>query len=610
MLRTDYDYLIQERVLVIEGNMTAELSRRSRARIVHPAFHILEHPDLVRSIHQDFAVSGAHVLVTATAESNRLALEGEPLRAEYEAINRKACEICRAAASAQQLVLGGLGPTGALLRPYGRLTEKDYRDIYKDQASLLLDAEVAGFILEGFSSLIEAEQCVLALRELSACPIVACMTFLEDGCTQFGDNVDDCFSTLMEVGADTVGIQGTLGPLEIEGILAQKKTNYPLCVRPNAGYPVHLGNTVSYLSSPEYVAECAELFLSQGAVMVGGAAGFTPDHIRAVADRVRGSFPQVAKKGSSVVASTAPDASDTPRHATRNGPSLCEKLGKQPILSVELEPPRGMEIESLIATIEKLKPYGLDAINIPENPLARARISSIALAKVIRERTQVESIAHITCRDRNLISLQAELLGAHVLGVRAILALTGDPARIGDYPSATSIFDVNSLGLVEIMSRMNLGKDFGMNDLGEPTRFQIGVAANPLAENLDEEMRYLEMKIRRGAHFVQTQPIFDPAAVAPFLQRIAPYEVPVLFGVMLVRDFRHAKFLNNEYPGIHIREADMARFQNADESQQAELGIRFAAELINELRPMSGGVYVMPSFGEAHRLEGVFEKLD
>lgn len=607
MLRPDFEHQITRQVLIIDGSISSEIGRRLKQPQVNMPQLLLDRPEVLSEVHQAFSEAGSHILVTATASANRLALSNDFLRERIADINQFAVKLCREAGP-DKLVFGGLGPTGALLKPYGSLEEKDYAEVYREQALMLLKAEVDGFILEGFSSLIEAEQCVNAVRELASVPIIATMTLLEDGRTKFGDTADDCFASLMEKGADAVGVHGTLGPLEIDGILTKLTRHFPLCVRPNAGYPVRLGSTMTYLSSPDYVAECAEMFLDRGAVIIGGASGFAPDHVREIARRLKGKFPvrpSAEQQSPEVTDGTcqAANATITPSHA------LSQKLGREPVLTVEIEPPQGLEINSVVNLLNRLRPYGVDAVNIPENPLARARISSVALAKIIRDRTGLESIAHIACRDRNLISLQAELLGAHVFGVHNVLALTGDPAHIGDYPTATSIFDVNSLGLVEIMARMNIGKDFGMNDLGEATRFNIGVVANPLADDLTDELKRLETKIKRGANFIQTQPIFAPEKVKPFLQAIASFRVPVIFGVMLIRDFRHAKFLANEYPGIHINEKDIEQFRKAEGPETEDLGVRFACRLVRELREASGGIYLMPSFGDSERLVSVMQRL-
>ncbi len=609
MLRGDFKYLLKDKILIIDGGLSSEIQRRLKEPHPFPPRFLLDHEKLVQQIHKDFADAGAGLMVTGTAEANRLALQLGQIKSRLEEINAKAVAVCRNALPPDGLMFGGLGPTGALLKPYGRLTEEDYRAVYVEQAKCLIQEGVDGFILEGFSSLIEAEQCVAAVRESCSAPIIATMTFLEDGLTKFGDTIEDCFQSLQRAGADLVGIHGTLGPLEIDDFLGRLKKPYPLCVRPNAGYPVRIGNTTTYLSSPEYVAECAELFVDRGALIIGGAAGFSPDHIREIANRLRGRAPKLPEpaaprvsRGASALTGEAP-AKQPPEKTLR------QKLGKEPIITVELEPPKGLETEGLMRLLDGLLPYGIDAVNIPENPLARARISSIALAKAIHERLGLESITHITCRDRNLISLQAELLGAHVLGVNTILALTGDPASVGDYPSATSVFDVDSLGLVEIMARMNIGKDFGMNDLGATTRFNIGVAANPLAEDLQAELERVETKIKRGATFVQTQPIFDPGKTRPFLKALADYKVPVIFGVMFVRDYRHAKFLVNEYPGIHIKDKDLERFRRQDPKMQRTLSTTFACELIQELSDLSGGVYLMPAFGEQEWLIETMDRL-
>ena len=610
MLQADFRYLLKQKILTVSGSLHSELQRKAK-RQVFPPRYMLDQPEMVAQIHSEFARAGANILVTETSAANRFVLEKELLAHRLEQINRLAVKLSRKAMPPDGLLFGSLGSTGALLKPYGRLAEEDYREIYQQQANLLLDAGVDGFILEGFSSLIEAEQCILGLREVCAVPIIATMTLLENGSTKFGDSIHECFTALLKCGADVVGIHGTLGPQEIDAFLVGLKETFPLCIRPNAGYPVRIGNTRTYLSSPEYVAECAEQFVERGAVVIGGAAGFTPDHIREVALRLKGKRPVASRPNPETAAALSQVTSDQQEKGGQNtADRLSRKLGLEPIVSVELEPPHGLEVDGILDLLKRLKPHGIDAVNIPENPLARARVSSIALAKVIAEQTGLESIAHITCRDRNLISLQAELLGAHMLGVCTVLALTGDPAGVGDYPTATHIFDVDSLGLVEIMARMNIGKDFGMNDLGATTNFNIGVAANPLAKDMKTELARLEAKIQRGANFIQTQPVFDPSRVEGFLRAVEPFNIPVIFGIMLVRDYRHAKFLTNEYPGIHIRDEDLDRFQKGETKAQDRLGIELAARLMKELGSLSGGVYLMPSFGEADRLLEVFEELE
>lgn len=601
MQRSDLELLLKQKVLVVEGSLGSELARRRGTADILIARTLLQSAESLAEVHRDYSQAGATLHVTASAEANRICLKRLKLEAEFDRINLAAVNSCRDHVNPHHLVFAGLGPTGALLKPYGPFSESDYRDIYSEQAEVLLSAGVDGFFLEGFSSLIEAEQCLLAIRKLSSAPVIATMTFLEDACTQFGDTMMDCFKSLRDKAADVVGIHGTLGPLEIDNALAASGAGFPLCVRPNAGYPVRMGGVLTYLSSPEYVAEFAELAWQKGAVVLGGAAGFTPAHIQAVAQRMRGRKPQPAERSRSftVRSNESPEQGDT---ASEPKSLLAENLGSRPILTVELEPPRGLDVGNVVDLVKQLIPLGVEAVNIPENPLARARISSIALARIIREETGLESIAHVTCRDRNLISLQAELLGAHVLGVHHILALTGDPAGVGDYPAATSIFDLDSLGLVEMMTRMNMGKDFGMNDLGDVTRFNIGVVANPLAKDLDEELHKLEAKVARGASFVQTQPIYDVLAVEPFLVACEKLQVPVIFGIMPVRDYRHARYLVNEYPGIQIRESDLERFKNAEDQAQQSLSMDFARSLVNQLKPLSGGIYLLPPFGRGELL--------
>lgn len=609
MFRNDFSFLTQEKILVVQGTIVSELERRLKTANFFLPKMILSGDPLVASVIGEFAAAGADILTTPTSQANRTLLEKFRMEDHIGEVHRRAVGLCREVAGEKQMIFGAIGPTGALLRPYGRLDESDYRKVYHEQGELLLDLGVDGFILEGFSSLIEAENCVKVLRKISNMPIIACMSFLEDGRTKFGDTTEDCFSALVAKGADVVGMHGVLGPLEIDGFLGRVQGEYNLCARPNAGYPVRIGNTKTYLSSPEYVAECAELLTEKGVVVVGGAEGFTPHHIRKVVDQLHGKKPVRKEAAGSETDSQVSFTAEPGKTQSAELPSLAKKLGREPVLTVELEPPRGLEVEPILGLLNQMRPLGVDAVNIPENPLARARISSIALAKLIRDKTGLDAITHLTCRDRNLISLQAELLGAHVLGVDTILALTGDPSGVGDYPTATSIFDVDSSGLVEIMARMNLGKDFGMNDLGKKTQFKIGVASNPLATDLNAELKRVEEKLSLGAHFIQTQPIFKPKAVEPYLKALESFRVPVIFGVMLVRDYRHAKFLANEYPGIHLDERDLERFRVAEGEDQGELGVTLAAELVRELKPLSGGVYLMPGFGEEARLLDVLQAL-
>ena len=341
MLRNDFNLVIKDKILIIDGSLNSEIQRRSQGNTLPSVPRVLlEQPNLIGDIHQSYADAGAKILVAGTAESNRYLLDKNGLGDMQKALIEKAVKVCREKVSKGAWVFGGLGTTSALLKPYGHLEERDYREAYREQVDIMIAAEVDGFILEGFSSLIEAEQCILAIRDCCAMPIIATMTLLEDGRTKFGDTVDDCFQALLKCGADVVGVHGTLGPLEIDEFITQLDRPYPLCVSPNAGYPVRLGKTMTYLSSPEYVAECAEQFVKHGAVIIGGAAGFSPDHIAAIATRLRGVRPAVFSKITAGDSNRDDKTEAGMEEASGPGTCLSSKLGHEPVITVELEPPQ------------------------------------------------------------------------------------------------------------------------------------------------------------------------------------------------------------------------------------------------------------------------------
>jgi homocysteine S-methyltransferase len=599
-MRNDFRSALTREVILADGAMgTLLVSRGASPEQAKAPLNVTD-PGAVREVHDDYRDAGARILTTNTWDANRVKLMAHEWADSLEKINREGVRLAREAATGEILfVAGSIGPLGALVRPYGSLTLAGVREIFEEQARVLLESGVDLVILETFGSLLEAAEAVRAVRGLSAeVPIVAEMTFLAEGRTAFGESAPHALATLALAGADAVGMNCTLGPQETHEIFKTlpETVAAPLSVMPNAGYPTVVHGRNVFLSSPDYLRDYAVAFADAGAAIIGGCCGTTPEHIRAMAKAVAGRERQVPTQRVSVVIETpvehvAPQALEISRFKRR----LADPGAF--VVTAEVEPPKGVDASAAIEGARLLKASGVDAVNVTDNPMARLRMSSIAVAALAQRETGLDAIVQITTRDRNVLGLQSDLLGAAGLGLKALLCLGGDPLKIGDYPQAKQVSEVDVLGLLRIARSLNSGSDLAGNAIGAPTAFAIGCAANPAATDLEVECSKLRAKIEAGASFAQTQPVYDLAALEHFLTREEARAIPLLIGLIPLRSLKQTMFFANEVPGVVVPEQTQQRMRRAAEKgpdhEKAE-GLAIARELAAGIAALCRGIHVMP----------------
>ena len=596
-MKRDFRKTLAEEILLADGAIgTLLVSRGAAAEQAMSPFSLTD-PAAVSEVHEDYRDAGARILTTNTWDANRVKLAAHDWADSLEKINRAAVVLAREAAAGEPVfVAGSIGPLGALVRPYGHLNLSDVREIFEEQARVLLDGGVDLIILETFGNLLEAAEAVRAVRGLStAVPIVAEMTFLSEGRTAFGESAADALATLAMAGADAVGVNCTLGPQETHDIVARlPPLSAPLSVMPNAGYPTIVHGRNVFLSSPEYLRGFAETFAEAGASIIGGCCGTTPEHIRAMARALAGRRPSPRR-----AAAAAMDPIPPQRVRLVETSRFTRKLAQpdQFLVTAELEPPRGVDVSAAIEGAKLLRACGVDAVQVTDNPMARLRMSAIALAALVLRETGLDAVVQMTTRDRNVLGLQSDLLGAAGLGIRALLCLGGDPMKIGDYPQARQVSELDVLGLLRMARGLNAGADLGGNAIGAPTAFSIGCSINPAAADVDAELARLAARHEAGATFAQTQPIFDLEALERFLSRAQAQTLPVLAGIVQLRSVRQTQFFANEVPGIVIPEPTQQRMRRAGERgpefERAE-GIAIARELAAGIAGLARGLHVLP----------------
>jgi 5,10-methylenetetrahydrofolate reductase len=466
-------------------------------------------------------------------------------------------------------------------------------------------------MVETFSDLEEVALAVAAIRAITDAPIIAQMAFTDDGVTFTGRPAAEVALVLRALPVQALGANCSVGSSTLYEVLEQMHAvagRVPLCIQPNAGLPSRIGERLIYLSSPAYMSEYAKRMVDAGARLVGGCCGTTPQHIaamREVLDRRRPARPEA--RHATVTVSPVATGRAPGLHVARPPTVLGRKLAaREFVVTVELDPPRGHTVEKLVQGAKLLRERGVDIVDINDGSLGRVRMAVLPTALLVRDATGLDINMHFTCRDRNLMGIQGDLLGAHALDVRNILAMTGDPPRAGDYANATAVFDVDGVGLMEILRRMNEGQDATGSSIGEPTSFCVGAALNPAAEDVPREIDRFNRKVRAGARWIQTQPVYDLAQLDRFLEVAGGSPVPVLVGILPLHSARHAEFLHNEVPGITIPEDVRRRLHEAGDGA-LRVGIEMAQELVRAVRTRYAGAYLMPSFG---RFEVVAEILD
>jgi methionine synthase / methylenetetrahydrofolate reductase(NADPH) len=565
----------------------------------------LRSPDLVREIHSAYRDSGAEVLETNTFGANRLKLATHGLEQQVAAINVAAARLAREVAGDDLLVGGAVGPLGVRLEPYGPTSIDEARGLFVEQMQALKDGGADCFVIETFGDLHEIEQAIRAARQVDpAMPVVAQVAIGEDGLTAFGAAPEQIARALEAYGADIIGLNCSVGPQTILGAIEKMAavTTRKLCAQPNAGLPRDVGGRTMYMASAEYMATYARHLLQAGARVLGGCCGTTPEHIRAIAQGVR---PLVPRR---IVTVTSPVAA-APDHVRRGVEPVpfaersrwAAKLARgEMVTSVEIVPPRGVDAEKMLRDVAALKAGGIDAVNVPDGPRAQSRMAAVLTSILIEQRVGIETVTHYCCRDRNLLGMLSDLLGAAAVGLRNILIITGDPPKMGPYPDATAVFDIDSIGLTNLVRHLNCGLDPGGNAIGAPTRFAIGVGVNPASPDPDHELKRFEYKVEAGAEYAITQPVFDVAQLESFLARAAHVRIPIIAGIWPLTSVRNAEFLANEVPGVVVPPAVITRMRRANEQSKEHAvaeGVAIAREMIEALHGAVQGVQVSAPFG-------------
>jgi len=561
----------------------------------------LTHRDTVLGIHQDYIRAGAQLIETNTFGGNRIRLAQHGLEDKIRDINYHGARIAREARDimgADVLVAGSVGPLGKNLAPIGAITPSQARSYFSEQIQTLLEGGVDLFIVETISDPVEMAEAVSAIRALSNLPIVAQMTFTEEGMTLTGRSPEEIGQLLNDMPVDLIGANCSVGPqgmLEVISRLA-KVAKKPLAAMPNAGMPRLVDGRFVYAAHPSYFAGLVGPFLAHGVRLIGGCCGTTPEHIAAMKVVLDVWRPVPTDPVPVTFVSTPLPERLASGQRTASRSRFAANLGKKFQVSVELDPPKGSNPAKVIEGAHLCRAAGVDAVNIGDSPMARVRMSAIATAALIEREVGIDTVLHFTCRDRNLMGIQSDLIGAHALGIRNVLAITGDPPSVGDYPHVTGVFDVDAIGLTRILAGLNDGKDFAGSSIGHPTNFAIGVALNPVADDWPRELERFKSKVDAGAHFAFTQPLYRIEPLNRALDAIKNLKIPVFLGLLPLMSFRHAWFLHNEVPGIVIPDADLERMKKAGE-KGADEGVAICRELLENTRPLVNGVYLMPSFG-------------
>jgi methionine synthase I (cobalamin-dependent)/5,10-methylenetetrahydrofolate reductase len=615
-MKTLRDLLTDGRVHVADGAMGTMLYGRGVFLNVCYDELNLKQPDLVREIHREYVRAGAELLETNTFGANPIKLGSCGLAQETERINSVAAGLALEAAGDRAAVVGAIGPLGIRIEPFGEMSVQEARDVFSRQVQGLLAGGVSGFVLETFSDLAELTAAFEAVRRLCDLPVIAQMTVGTDGKTHYGTDPETFGPKLQEMGADVIGVNCSVGPHGVLEAIEKlgRVTSRPLSAQPNAGLPREVGDRKIYMASPEYMASYARRMVEAGARIVGGCCGTTPEHIKAIVGYVQSVSPRHTHAVSWVpLPATAVDPVPL-QQRSRLGAKLAS--GKF-VTTVEIVPPKGVDPAPMFDQVRRLKAAGVDAVNVPDGPRAQSRMGALLSGLMIEREVGMEAVVHYACRDRNLLGMLSDLLGASAAGIRNLLIITGDPPKMGPYPEATAVFDIDSIGLTNLVSRLNRGLDPGGNPLGQPTRFVVGVGVNPAAPDLDRELRRFAWKVDAGAEYATTQPVFDLEQLDRFLEKVEEFKIPIIAGIWPLVSLRNAEFLANEVPGVSVPESVLDRMRAASVKGKEEAlaeGVRISQEMIAAVLERVQGVQVAAPLGrvpvalevlEAARIEPV-----
>jgi homocysteine S-methyltransferase len=590
--------------LIGDGANGTSLGERGFTRQPYDLANLLA-PELVREVHQKYFDAGSDFVETNTFSASRIRLK--PFNIDVSELNFAGAALARQAAGQERMVLGAIGPVGKPMAPIGHLTVEEVTEAVREQAQALAEGGVDGFILETYIDLNELKVAIDAIRSVCDLPIVASKAFIEDAEMLAEGLPGRTAKALSELDIVAVGANCIVGPQRMLDLVRNmtEATTLPILAFPTPGLPQLVKGQIAYDTSPEYFAKATMRLVEEGAKIVGGCCGTTPEHIRHLHDLLRKSKVKVKTRASVGVVSREREP------LKESQPSeLAHKLGRKFITAVEMDLPRGLNIQKLLAGARALKIAGVDVIDISDGARARLRMNPVAACSLLQKDVGVDTTMHFSCRDRNLLAVQADLLGCHAMGIRNILAVTGDPANIGDYPSATSVFDVDAIGLIRILSRFNEGIDLAGYSVGVKCAFTICCAYNPLPLDVELEDDRLRRKIDSGAHVIYTQPVFDEEGADKAVKISQELGKPVFVGVLPLRSQRHSEFMHNEVPGIRVPDWLRKRIANApDDSEALKIGVEEAQRLAAYIKTIAQGLYLMPPAGSHHIAECVMEAL-
>jgi methionine synthase I (cobalamin-dependent)/5,10-methylenetetrahydrofolate reductase len=606
-----------QQVVVIDGAMGTQLY--AKGVFINQCYDELNlrTPDLVREVHRSYVDAGADVIETNTFGASRTKLAPYGLETQTHEINRSAAALARKEAGHNVLVAGAIGPLGVRLEPFGPTSLSEAREIFAEQMRGLKEGGADFFLIETFADISEMEQAILAAREVdSKMPVMAQMTIGTDCLTPYGASAEDIAKSLDAFGANIIGLNCSVGPQIILDAIEKmaKITRKKLVAQPNAGMPREVGGRSMYMASPEYMATYAAHLVRAGARVVGGCCGTTPEHIAAMVEGIRPLSPRQARvpqrASSAHAAAEPPHAKPVDPTPFANRSKWSGKIARgEFVTSVEIVPPRGVDTSKLIRDTQALKEAGVDAVNVPDGPRAQSRMGALLTSLLIEQQAGIETVTHYCCRDRNLLGMLSDLLGASAIGLRNMLIITGDPPKMGPYPNATAVFDIDAIGLTNLVNNLNHGLDPGGNAIGAPTCFAIGVGVNPGAIDLEHELRRFTWKVEAGAEYAITQPVFDVEQLESFLAKLDSNRIPIIAGIWPLVSHRNAEFLANEVPGVTVPQHIIERMRRANEKSKehgVQEGITIAREMLERVRPSVQGVQVSAPFGKVELALEVF----
>jgi len=606
-----------QQVIVFDGAMGTQLY--NKGVFINQCYDELNlrAPDLVRDVHKAYRKAGAEVLETNTFGASRIKLAQYGLQTQVAEINRAAAKIAREVAEDDLLVAGAVGPLGIRLEPFGPTSVDEARAAFREQLQALKDGGCDLFILETFADVHEIEQAILAAHEVdSTIPVIAQMTIGSDCHTPYGVTVEDLAQSLDAFGADVIGLNCSVGPQIILDAIEKMSpvSRRKLSAQPNAGMPRDVSGRSMYMASPEYMATYAHHLVQAGAKIVGGCCGTTPEHIAAMVEGVRPLSPRQPRvprrERRQVQAELPPEDPGVQPVPLAERSKWGGKIARgEFVTSVEIVPPRGVDATKMLKDTRALREAGVDAVNVPDGPRAQSRMGALLTSVLIEQQVGIETVIHYCCRDRNLLGMLSDLLGAAAVGLRNLLLITGDPPKMGPYPNATAVFDIDAIGLTNLVSQLNHGLDPGGNAIGAPTRFTIGVGVNPAALDPTQELKRFEWKVEAGAEYAITQPVFDVQQLEKFLTTIEHTRIPIVAGIWPLVSHRNAEFLANEVPGVVVpaKVIDRMRVASAKSKEHGVAeGIAIAREMLERVRPHVQGVQVSAPFGKVELALEVF----